>query len=357
MTDPIPPRVSEDGAVSASWLATLFPGYFALVMATGIIAIGAEQQDLAMVADVLFAIAAVAFAVLTVLYLVRLFRYTQRFVDDLTNHATAFAFLTAVASANVVGSGAALIHGAWAVAWVCWATGLVTWVVLVYAALLGVMLRQPKAELGHGINGTWFLLTVATESVAVLGALLLKHYGAHQVLELVSLSAFTLGIVLYLVVMTLIFFRWTFFPIDPEEMQPPSWIAAGAVAITVLAGSNLLATESISSSLTTLAPFLEGMVILAWATATFWIPVMVAIGVWRHLIKDVPLAYHPSLWAMVFPIGMYGAATDRMSAVTGFDELAGVAEVVTAIALGVWLLVFVGMLASFVPRRRPPAPQ
>ena len=40
-----------------SAIATLFPGYFALVMATGIIAIGAYQQNLHLVANVLFAIA------------------------------------------------------------------------------------------------------------------------------------------------------------------------------------------------------------------------------------------------------------------------------------------------------------
>ena len=45
---------------------------------------------------------------------------------------------------------------------------------------------------------------------------------------------------------------------------------------------------------------------LAWATATFWFPLMIAIGVWRHVVSRVPLRYHPSYWALVFPLGMYG---------------------------------------------------
>ena len=49
---------------------------------------------------------------------------------------------------------------------------------------------------------------------------------------------------------------------------------------------------------------------LAWATATFWFPLMVAIGVWRHIVRRLPLRYHPSYWALVFPLDMYGAATD-----------------------------------------------
>ena len=46
--------------VADNVVATLFPGYFALVMATGIIAIGAEQQELDWVAEPLFVIAIVA---------------------------------------------------------------------------------------------------------------------------------------------------------------------------------------------------------------------------------------------------------------------------------------------------------
>ena len=84
---------------------TLFPGYFALVMATGIVAIAAGQQDLDWLADVLFAIAVAAYVVLAALLVGRLVRYPRALVDDLTSHAKGFAFLTVVAATNVVGSG------------------------------------------------------------------------------------------------------------------------------------------------------------------------------------------------------------------------------------------------------------
>ena len=94
-------------------------------------------------------------------------------VADLTSHAKGFAFLTTVAATNVVGSASAVIHGWWGLAWVLWYASL--------AALGGPRLhhavrrraRSDKPGLGPGINGTWFLLTVSTESIAVLGALLL----------------------------------------------------------------------------------------------------------------------------------------------------------------------------------------
>ena len=119
----------------------------------------------------------------------------------------------------------------------------------------------------------------------------------------------------------MVFLRWTFTELEPTEADPPAWIAAGAVAITVLAGSNLLGAAAASPRIERLAPFIEGIVMLAWATATFWFPLMVAIGIWRHLISRVPLRYHPSYWALVFPLGMYGAATFRMRAAIELDAL------------------------------------
>lgn len=339
MTNPTPTRSSP--------IATLFPGYFALTMATGIIAVGAAQQKLDLVANLLFLIALVAFVVLVGLNAARLIRYRMAFVSDLTHHSSGFSFLTIVAALNVLGSGAAVIHQWWTFAWAAWFAGVAFWVVLLYPPLLGVILGAPKPKLGEGINGTWFLLTVSTESVAVLGALLLGHRNEpSQLLELTTLAAFTLGLVLYLIVMTMLFLRWTFYPLGPDELQPPSWIAAGAVAITVLAGANLLGIRQAYPRIDRLGPFLEGMVILAWATATFWFPVMIAIGIWRHLVKRVPLRYHPAYWALVFPIGMYGAATYKMIAATGLTDLDLLPQLALAMALVAWTAAFVGLAAT-----------
>lgn len=335
-------------------IATLFPGYFALVMATGIVAVGTAQQKLDLLAKALYLIALVAFAVLAVLTVARLIRYPRALVSDLTHHRTGFSFLTIVAALNVLGSGAAIIHQWWTVAWIVWIAGVALWVVLLYPPLLGVILGEPKPKLGEGINGTWFLLTVSTESVAVLGAVLLGHRNeGSQLLELTVLAAFTLGLVLYLIVMTMQFLRWTFYALGPDEMQPPSWIAAGAVAITVLAGANLLGIKQAYPRIDRLAPFLEGTVILAWATATFWFPVMIAIGVWRHLLRRVPLRYHPAYWALVFPIGMYGVATYRMIAVTDLHDLDLVPQLALGMALIAWTAAFTGLAVSLARSASP----
>ena len=326
-------------------IATLFPGYFAMVMATGILAIGAKQQKIAWLAESMYVVTATAYVALVVLTIIRVVMFTKRFVADLTSHAKGFAVLTIVAGTNVLGSASALIHAWWRLAEVLWWCSLPLYVLLVYSTLIAAVLRRDKPGLGAGINGSWFLLTVATESIAVLGALLLAH-DSNDLLAFTCVAAFVLGLVLYLIVMTMVFLRWTFQPLEPTDADPPAWIAAGAVAITVLAGSNLLAARTVSPRIDRLAPFIEGLVSLAWATATFWFPLMIAIGVWRHIVRRVPLRYHPSYWALVFPLGMYGASTFKMRAVVQLDYLAWAPKVTLGVAVAAWTATFVGLLVQ-----------
>ena len=347
-TSPLVDRQAE-----ASPIATLFPGYFALVMATGIIAIAADQQDIGWLAKALYTLAALAFVVLLALTALRAAGHRRALVADLTSHTKGFAFLTTVAATNVLGSASGVIHGWWDLAWILWWASLVLWAVLLYTTLIAVVLGSPKPGLEHGINGTWFLLTVATESIAVLGALLLRRHDS-DTLAFVCLAAFLLGVVLYLIVMTMVFLRWTFQELEPTEADPPAWIAAGAVAITVLAGANLLGAATTSPRIDRLAPLIEGVVTLAWATSTFWFPLMVAIGVWRHLVRRVPLRYHPSYWALVFPLGMYGAATYRMADAIQLDTIDWIPQVTLAIALAAWTTTATALLHRTTTRHPPP---
>lgn len=335
----------------SSPIAGLFPGYFALVMATGIVAVGAEQQDIGLLADVLYVITAAAYVVLAVLLAMRIVRFRSNFVADVTNHAKGFAFLTTVAATNVLASASIVIHGWWDLAWALWWASLVLWVAFVNTTLIAVVIDRDKPGLQGGINGSWFLLTVSTQSIAVVAGLFLTRT-ASDALAFTAIAAFLLGIVLYLIVMTMVFLRWTFQPLDPTEADPPAWIAAGAVAITVLAGSNiLLAADEGPERIARVAPLLEGFVVMAWATATFWFPLMIAIGVWRHVVRRVPLRYHPSYWAMVFPLGMYGAASYRMRDAIDLDVLAWLPGLELAVALVAWSVTFAGLVRTFARGR------
>ena len=179
-----------------------------------------------------------------------------------------------LASASIV------IHGWWDLAWALWWISLALWAAFVYTTLIAVVIDRDKPGLQGGINGSWFLLTVSTQSIAVVAGLFLTRTDS-DALAFTAIAAFTLGIVLYLIVMTMVFLRWTFQPLDPTEADPPAWIAAGAVAITVLAGSNiLLAGDQAPERIARLAPFLEGLVVIVVGHRDVLVPTH---GRHRHL--------------------------------------------------------------------------
>lgn len=79
----------------------------------------------------------------------------------------------------------------------------------------------------------------------------------------------------------------------------------GAVAITTLAGSTLILDAEQSALLREFVPFLKGFTLFFWAFGSWWIPLLLILSVWRHLIKRFPLTYGPQFWGIVFPLGMY----------------------------------------------------
>lgn len=329
----------------------LFPGSFAYVMATGIIAIAFEQQHLHVPAVALVVLAVLGYITLTAMTVARVVRFADDVLWDLRDHATSFAFLTQVAATNVLGGALGEVLQWWTVAKVMWIASLPLWAIWLYAGLLVEITSEDKPDLGRGVDGTWFMLTVSTASIAALGALLIGRWDS-PLLAFLTAAALCLGTVQYLIVMTMVFMRWSLRVVLPSH--PPEWIATGAMAITTLAGAELVAVTGRQDLLHQLDPFIRGLTVLAWTTATFWFPLLIGLGVWRHLVEREPLTYSPALWSMVFPLGMYSVASDRVFTVLGVDHMGWLAPVVLVLAVIAWIPTFVGMLRQWTvgPTRR-----
>src|SRR5690606_24734925 len=124
----------------------------------------------------------------------------------------------------------------------------------------------------EGINGAWLIAAVATQSVAILGAQLAPGFeAARQAALFFALCMYLLGAMLYLTIITLIFYRFTFLPLTSAGLTPPYWINMGAVAITTLAGSTLLLNAEAAPLLVELAPFVKGFTLFFWSAGTWWI--------------------------------------------------------------------------------------
>ncbi|CAN5467299.1 tellurite resistance/C4-dicarboxylate transporter family protein [soil metagenome] len=317
-------------------------------MATGIVSIACDQHGMAGLAVALFAFNIGAYVVLWVLTGFRLARHRNALFADLTDHKRGLGFMTTVAGTGVLGVQTLMIGHSYVIASVLLAVAAALWLLLIYTIFTALTIKREKPTLQEAIGGTWLLAVVATQSIAVLTALLAAHWG--QPLRLhanfVALSMWLWGGMLYIWIISLIFYRYTFFVFSPADLAPPYWINMGAMAISVLAGSQLVANSGDAPFLMSLRPFLEGFTVFYWATGTWWIPIIVALAVWRHGFRRVPFEYDPQWWGAVFPLGMYAVATFRMADALKLDFLDAIPRAFLVLALFAWLAVFIGMLRN-----------
>ena len=227
------------------WLAEgvrgLSPAYFALVMATGIVSIASERAGLHTIAAVLLWLNVAQYVVLWILTSWRLLRYRRALLDDLTDHQAGPGFFSAVAATSVLGNQLILI-GAYDVAVALWIFGVFLWIVLTYAIFTSLTIKETKPTIDQGITGAWLLAVVATQSIALLSALLARHFNQPVRLHVnfVALSMWLWGGMMYLWIISLIFYRYAFYRLAPADFSAPYWINMGAMAISTLAGSILI---------------------------------------------------------------------------------------------------------------------
>ncbi len=338
-------------------LAGMSPAYFGMVMATGIVSLAAQMLGWPTLARALFGLNIVAYGVLWFLSVLRMLRHSRRFFGDMADHLRGPGFFTTVAATAVLGTQFVIIAGHYRAGVTAWVAATVLWALLTYTILMAFTIKTHKPSLADGINGAWLLAVVATQSIAVLSALLAAHSVQPYKLELnfLALSMWLWGGMLYIWMMSLIFYRYTFFTLEPGDLSPPYWINMGAMAISTLAGSLLIVNVGDAPFLLSLLPFIKGFTVFYWATGTWWIPMLLLLGVWRYVYKRFPLRYDPLYWGAVFPLGMYAASTHEMIDALGFDFLAWLPVLFFAFALLAWSAAFGGLMFGLW-RRFTPSP-
>ena len=308
------------------------PDVFAAVMATGVLSIGARDHHYPAVSDTLGVLATVGLLVLVALVLLTRAIASWDLRDpDVTLRLFTFVAACAVLDSRLASRPVVLV-----------ALGVVAlagWLVLIVLNARNMSARL-WAALRDRAQGSWELGSVGTSGLAIVAATVARH--EHWWLW-VAVPVWVAALGIYGLMTWLILWRAVNERQDRDGFEPDSWILMGGLAIATLAGDKIHA----------LAPaWLAGPVrvatVVTWVAATLWIPPLIYFGLHRIRLWPDLLRFAGVWWALVFPLGMYSAASYAMAAEIDQASLTTVSLVFFWDALAAWLIVVVaGLLRSW----------
>jgi hypothetical protein len=301
-------------------LAKLPPGSWAVAMGCGIVSIDMNTLGQRVLSVALFLIAGAVWLLLVV----RLARFPALAISE----SASPPILGSVAATGVLGARFA-------------AAGAT----LAAAALLAVATAGLAAlawpVLTHWVTpttGTSFLLSVATQSVAVLAATLAAAYRLGWLLVFAALTC-------VVALSAYVFVARRFDLRAIASGAGDQWVAGGALAIAALAAGKIAAASVVIAEFGGWHDALSAAALAMWCLAMAWfVPLVVSELIWPRL------RYHVLRWSTVFPLGMYAAGSFAVGQDTGIRGITWFARSWAWVAFAITVLMLVGLA-----RRIPPA--
>ncbi len=321
----------------------LTPGYFALVMASGIISVGLKLRGYELLSIALLIVCAAGFVILLTLTVWRFIAYRHALNDDFLDPRRAFGFFTFVAGTNVLGVRLGMDGHHHATAVLLALSGTV-WLLLGYVVPWTAVLGKVERPVVATANGTWFIWVVASQSVAIAAATIEPVFeSVRRELAMLAVMSWSVGVFLYAATALIVTLRLMLYQFGPEELTPPYWVTMGALAITILAGARIVEMADAPMVAVT-RDLIAGLAVVFWAFATWLIPVLLAAGWWRHWVRGIPLRYDATLWSVVFPLGMYAVAGIYLGEADKLPLVAAIGGAELWVAFAAWAVVIVAMI-------------
>ncbi len=289
------------------------PASWAVVMGAGIVSTDLYSDHKPLLSAIMLWFAVGVWLVLGV----RLAHPRDRFARE----ASSPAAFGGVAGTAVLGTRFAS-QGYYAAAAALLALSGVWWVLLVVPVL-----RHWKTP----TIGISFVLSVATEGLAVLGATLAVSYRAGWLLT-AAVPPLFLG---------LAFYAFTAARFDLRELvngHGDHWVAGGALAISTLAAAKITEAGGVLRQFSDQHSALTTGTLVLWCLAMAWLAPLVTAEVVRPR-----LGYDVHRWATVFPLGMYAACSFATGQVTGITGITEFGRVWTWVAFTGSLLALAGL--------------
>ena len=336
----------------------LTPNWFAAVMGTGIVAVGAsslpwQPPGLHVLAIGFWILAAVLFVVLAVGTAVHWRRYPAvargHASHPVLSHfygAPPMAMLTLGAGALLVGRDVVGASAAVDLDWALWTAGTITGLI-VAAALPYRMFMNDGVDAGDAFGG-WLMPVVPPMVSASTGALLVPYAAPGQgrlSLLLACYAMFGLALVASLIVITMIWYRLAVHGVGEPRMVPTLWIVLGPLGQSITA-VNLLGGVA---HLALPAPYANALLafgvvygVPVWGFALLW--AVIAGAITLRTARD-RLPFSLTWWSFTFPVGTCVTGTTGLFRHTGADVFR-----IAAVVIFIGLLLAWGAVAARTAR-------
>jgi tellurite resistance protein TehA-like permease len=294
------------------------PAAGAEVMATGIVSVALALDREETLSRILLVIAGLTWLALVAVVPRRARRDHARLRAEVRTPAA----LTSVAATALLGGRLAMLGWTWA--------GIAA---LAIAAVVWALLLPPvRSHWTTPTDGSSLLLVVATESLAVLAAMLAASERAEWLL-VTALAPLLLGLGFYVFVVVRLPLNHLIAGLGDH------WITGGALAISTLAAGKLLTGAKALVILGDGGGVLKTVALSLWVLSMLCLPALVGAELLHPRLR-----YDVRRWGTVFPFGMYAACSFVIGAAMHSGAITSFAQVWVWVAFAVWAVVLAGML-------------
>lgn len=224
----------------------------------------------------LLAVSTALFALLSVLYLVKVIKYPQFMVREF-NHPVAINFFPTI-SISMILLGCGYMHLAPEVGFVFWTIGAVMQLILTLI-IMNLWIHHEKWQIEH-LNPAWFIPVVGNVIVPMAAP---EYAGAET-----GWFFFSIGVVFWIILQAVIFYRLFFHPPVDQVLLPTLFIMIAPPAMAFLSYVHLTGQVDALARIFYYVALFISLLLLAQASRFFKIPF--AISWWAYTFPVAAIA-------------------------------------------------------------------
>jgi len=342
----------------------LAPGWFASVMGTGGLANilyiwGAVFTPGCTLGIGLAALAAVAYFIILIPWIVRWIAYYPYVQRDLHHPVTSNFFVTMPVATVIIGTNINIIWSRFLGETVAYFLMVASWMI----AIIGVscftfyttfrIMRVDIAPPPEATNFSWIMAPIANMAVLLIGNPVLGMTIARYpewAMSVLMINAMLLGIgfFLFIFISAIIFVRLAQHPLPPAETTPTFGIFLSAVGLAV---SAIIEGAKHAQAMGLLhSPDLANLgAAVIWGFG-FWIVGIIVIICIYHLRRG-GIPFTLGWWAFIFPLAAYTLASQKIAAIYPAPVTYGYALGLTLLLIALWLYTFTNTLRGVASGR------